>query len=178
VVETSEKKLVRLLEERGLTVSAAESCTGGMVAERITSVPGASRVLRFSAVTYCNEAKEKVLGVRRETLDAYGAVSARTAHEMASGVRKILGADLGVSVTGLAGPDGGEGKPVGLVYVGADADWGNLTREYHFSGDRDAVRRQAAEEALCLAAELVGRRSKEGPAENSAAAFEVEETTQ
>lgn len=176
-METSEKKLVRLLGERGLTVSAAESCTGGMVAERITSVPGASKVLRFSAVTYCNEAKEKILGVHRETLGAYGAVSAQTAHEMASGVRRILGADLGVSVTGLAGPDGDEGKPVGLVYVGADADWGNLTREYHFSGDRDAVRRQAAEEALCLAAELIGRCPEKEPTENPAAAFEVEEIT-
>ncbi len=173
-METSEKKLVRLLEEQGLTVSAAESCTGGMVAERITSVPGASKVLRFSAVTYCNEAKEKVLGVRRETLGVYGAVSAQTAHEMASGVRGILGADVGVSVTGLAGPDGDEGKPVGLVYVGADANWGNLTREFHFSGDRDAVRRQAAEEALCLAAELAGRCPEERS--TAEAVFEVEET--
>jgi len=88
-MEKEEEKLVRLLAERGLTVSAAESCTGGMVAQRVTSVPGASKVLRFSAVTYCDEAKEKILGVRGETLREYGAVSAETAREMASGVRKI-----------------------------------------------------------------------------------------
>ncbi len=138
-----------------------------MVTERLTSVPGASKVLRFSAVTYCDEAKEKILGVRGETLREYGAVSAETASEMASGVRKILGADVGVSVTGLAGPEGGEGKPVGLVYVGADAGWGRLVREFHFSGGRDAVRRQAAEEALRLAAELAETCPAGRPADNS-----------
>ncbi len=165
-MEKEEEKLVRLLAERGLTVSAAESCTGGMVAQRVTSVPGASKVLRFSAVTYCDEAKEKNLGVRGETLREYGAVSAETAREMASGVRKILGADIGVSVTGLAGPEGGEGKPVGLVYVGADAGWGSLTREFHFSGGREAVRGQAAEEALRLAAALAENYPIETPEGN------------
>lgn len=137
-----------------------------MVAQRVTSVPGASKVLRFSAVAYCDEAKEKVLGVHGETLRAYGAVSAETAREMACGVRKILGADIGVSVTGLAGPDGDEGKPVGLVYVGADADWGSLVREFRFSGGRDDVRRQAADEALRLAAGLAETRPAESRADD------------
>ena len=146
-----EFELVATLRAAGATVSTAESCTGGLVAARITSVSGASEAFKYGAVTYCNEAKNKILGVKKETLDSFGAVSAETAAEMAAGVRKIMNAEIGVSVTGLAGPNGGEGKPVGLVYVAVNSDNYSEVTENHFSGDRISVRNQAADKALELA---------------------------
>ena len=146
-----EFELVAVLRAAGASVSTAESCTGGLVAARITSVSGASEVFGYGAVTYCNEAKNKILGVKKETLDSFGAVSAETAAEMAAGVRKIMNAEIGVSVTGLAGPNGGEGKPVGLVYVAVNSDNYSEVTENHFSGDRISVRNQAADKALELA---------------------------
>ena len=146
-----EFELVATLRAAGAAVSTAESCTGGLVAARITSVSGASEAFKYGAVTYCNEAKNKILGVKKETLDKFGAVSAETAEEMAAGVRKIMGAEIGVSVTGLAGPNGGEGKPVGLVYVAVNSDEYSKVTENHFSGDRISVRQQAADKALELA---------------------------
>ena len=121
------------------------------MARRRTSVSGASEAFGYGAVTYCNEAKNKILGVKKETLDSFGAVSAETAAEMAAGVRKIMNAEIGVSVTGLAGPNGGEGKPVGLVYVAVNSDNYSEVTENHFSGDRISVRNQAADKALELA---------------------------
>ena len=144
-------ELVAALRAAGASVSTAESCTGGLVAARITSVSGASEAFKYGAVTYCNEAKNKILGVKKETLDSFGAVSAETAAEMAAGVRKIMNAEIGVSVTGLAGPNGGEGKPVGLVYVAVNSDNYSEVTENHFSGDRISVRNQAADKALELA---------------------------
>ena len=146
-----EFELVAALRAAGASVSTAESCTGGLVAARITSVSGASEAFKYGAVTYCNEAKNKILGVKKETLDSFGAVSAETAEEMAAGVRKIMNAEIGVSVTGLAGPNGGEGKPVGLVYVAVNSDNYSEVTENHFSGDRISVRNQAADKALELA---------------------------
>ena len=146
-----EFELVAALRAAGASVSTAESCTGGLVAARITSVSGASEAFKYGAVTYCNEAKNKILGVQKETLDSFGAVSAETAAEMAAGVRKIMNAEIGVSVTGLAGPIGGEGKPVGLVYVAVNSDNYSEVTENHFSGDRISVRNQAADKALELA---------------------------
>ena len=146
-----EFELVAALRAAGASVSTAESCTGGLVAARITSVSGASEAVKYGAVTYCNEAKNKILGVKKETLDSFGAVSAETAAEMAAGVRKIMNAEIGVSVTGLAGPNGGEGKPVGLVYVAVNSDNYSEVTENHFSGDRISVRNQAADKALELA---------------------------
>ena len=146
-----EFELVAALRAAGASVSTAESCTGGLVAARITSVSGASEAFKYGAVTYCNEAKNKILGVKKETLDSFGAVSAETAAEMAAGVSKILNAEIGVSVTGLAGPNGGEGKPVGLVYVAVNSDNYSEVTENHFSGDRISVRNQAADKALELA---------------------------
>ena len=143
-----EFELVAALRAAGASVSTAESCTGGLVAARITSVSGASEAFKYGAVTYCNEAKNKILGVKKETLDSFGAVSAETAAEMAAGVRKIMNAEIGVSVTGLAGPNGGEGKPVGLVYVAVNSDNYSEVTENHFSGDRISVRNQAADKAL------------------------------
>ena len=109
--------LVRTLKERGLTVSAAESFTGGLIAKRITDVSGASSVIAYSAVTYANEAKHKYLGVREETLEQYGAVSQYTAREMAEGIRRVSGADIGIATTGVAGPDPSEGKAVGTCFA-------------------------------------------------------------
>ena len=146
-----EFELVAALRAAGASVSTAESCTGGLVAARITSVSSASEAFKYGAVTYCNEAKNKILGVKKETLDSFGAVSAETAAEMAAGVHKIMNAEIGVSVTGLAGPNGGEGKPVGLVYVAVNSDNYSEVTENHFSGDRISVRNQAADKALELA---------------------------
>lgn len=146
-----EFELVATLRAAGATVSTAESCTGGLVAARITSVSGASEAFKYGAVTYCNEAKNKILGVEKETLETLGAVSTKTAEEMAAGVRKIMNAEIGVSVTGLAGPNGGEGKPVGLVFVAVNSDKYSEVTENHFSGDRISVRNQAADKALELA---------------------------
>ena len=112
-----------LLMERGLTISAAESCTGGMFGAAMTDVPGISAVFDRSLVTYSNEAKMQELGVSAETLEKFGAVSEETAREMAEGVRRVSGSDIGVSVTGIAGPDGGtEEKPVGTVWYGLAMD--------------------------------------------------------
>lgn len=145
-----ESKVIASLIEKKATVATAESCTGGMVAEKLTSVSGASSAIKYSVVTYCNKAKEILVGVNHETLEKFGAVSEQTASEMAAGVRKIMGADIGVSVTGLAGPLGDEGKPVGLVYIGVSSDNYNTVLENHFDGDRDSVRKQAADTALEL----------------------------
>lgn len=147
-------KLVALLKEKGLTVSTAESCTSGLVAAKITEISGASEVFKYGAVTYCNDAKNLMVGVKKETLDAHGAVSEETASEMALGVRKaVLGSDIGISVTGLAGPHGDEGKPVGLVYIGVSSDNFSKVLENHFSGDRDEVREKSVDTAIALAIE-------------------------
>ncbi|HWI54389.1 MAG TPA: competence/damage-inducible protein A [Desulfobacteria bacterium] len=147
--ETLEKAVVRLFKERGLTVSAAESCTGGLIAKRITDIEGASESFMYGIVSYDNQAKINLLGVSPETLDAHGAVSKETALEMVRGVRKACGTDVAVSVTGIAGPGGGTPeKPVGLVYIGfADSDT-TAAEKYLFAGDRETIRWQAANTAL------------------------------
>ena len=137
--------------ERGLLLATAESCTGGLVAARLTSVPGSSDVFRGGIVAYDNEVKVERLGVPGEILAAHGAVSAETAAAMAQGAREALGADVAVADTGVAGPGGGSReKPVGLVYVHAQGADGELTRELRLPGDREAVRGRAAAAALHL----------------------------
>lgn len=124
------------------TVSAAESCTGGMVCAAFTDFAGISSVFAEGVITYANEAKIR-LGVREETLQAHGAVSHETAREMAEAVRRRAGTDFGISITGIAGPGGGtKKKPVGLVYVGISSEKGTKTYVLRLSGDRDAVRRK------------------------------------
>ena len=143
------KKVVEHLAKNGLRVSTAESCTGGLIAGRITSVSGASAVLGYGAVTYSEEAKCRILGVAPETIATHGVVSPQTAEEMAEGVRKLSGADVGVSVTGFAGPGGGnEQYPVGTVFVGISSK--NGTRHVHLKlkGDRDRVRLLTVTNAL------------------------------
>ena len=148
--------VLHLLRERGLTLGAAESCTGGLVAGRLTDVPGASDVFRGGVVAYANEVKERELGVPAPLLAAHGAVSAEIAAAMASGARERLGADVAVAVTGVAGPGGGtEEKPVGLVFLHASGPNGELARRLDFPGDRETIRLRATVAALHLVRTLV-----------------------
>jgi competence/damage-inducible protein CinA-like protein len=143
---------------QGLSLAAAESCTGGLVAARLTSVPGSSDVFRGGVVAYDNEVKSAQLGVSVETLATHGAVSAETASEMALGARESLGANVAVSTTGIAGPGGGTPeKPVGLVYLHASGPGAELAREVNLPGDREAVRRRATAAALHLVRELLAQ---------------------
>ena len=145
-----------LLKERGLTVGTAESCTGGMIAARITDVPGASEVFKQGLVTYSNRAKRKLLDVKKTTLKEYGAVSEKTAKEMAKNGAFITGSDACVSVTGTAGPTGGtEEKPVGLVYIGCCYNNKTVVKEFHFKGERQKIREQATANALILLRECI-----------------------
>jgi nicotinamide-nucleotide amidase len=145
-----------LLRERGLTLGTAESCTGGLVAGRLTDVPGSSDVFRGAVVAYANEVKEERLGVPAEVLAVHGAVSEETAAAMAHGARAALGVDVAVAVTGIAGPGGGtEEKPVGLVYLHAVGPAGERSRRLDFPGDRDTIRLRAAVAALHLVRTVV-----------------------
>ncbi len=154
-----EETVGRLLTGRSLTVAVAESCTGGLITHRLTNVPGSSAYLVGSVVAYAYEAKERVLGVRHSTLYDYGAVSRETAVEMASGVRRLMGTDVGLSVTGIAGPTGGTPeKPVGLVYIALSARDFERCERFVWSGDRLANKSQSAEAALRILREyLEGR---------------------
>ncbi len=143
------EELVKLLTEKHKKIATAESCTGGMIAQMITSVAGASAVFDCGIVSYSNEIKKSILGVRAQTLEQYGAVSKQTAFEMAQGVQRLSDADYAVSVTGIAGPGGGsKEKPVGTVYVGVAHPEGTEVYLFHFSGNRDEIRRQTAQAAL------------------------------
>jgi nicotinamide-nucleotide amidase len=143
--------VVRGLSRRGLLLAAAESCTGGLIGGAVTDVPGSSAVFWGSIVSYANAAKEKVLGVRPETLADHGAVSRECVIEMAQGVRRIAGADLAVAVSGIAGPDGGTAdKPVGTVWIALSGPSGPVARSFAFPPGRDRVRRLAVTEALLL----------------------------
>lgn len=136
---------------RGKTLATAESCTGGGIGSALTAVSGASAVYKGGIVSYCNEIKQKLLGVPAEVLAREGAVSTPVAAAMAAGARKALDADIAVSVTGLAGPGGDEfGNPVGTVFIGYADEQGALARHFLFEGDRETVRRQAIRKALDL----------------------------
>jgi nicotinamide-nucleotide amidase len=141
--------VVDLLRERSLTLALAESCTGGLLAARLTDVPGVSAVLERAVVTYANQAKVEALGVAPTLLEAHGAVSEEVAAAMAEGVMKAARCDVAVAITGIAGPDGGTPeKPVGLVYVAIRGAAGTRVRRYHFPGGRELVRQQATQLAL------------------------------
>ena len=145
------ERLVAELKARGLTCATAESCTGGSVGGAITAVPGSSAVFLGGVISYANEVKRDVLGVSQEILDAHGAVSPECAERMAAGARNLLKADLAVSLTGIAGHDGGSAeKPVGLVWFGLATKDGVRTEKKVFAGDRAAVRAQAVDHALGL----------------------------
>ena len=147
-----EMAVADLLKQNHLTMCTAESCTGGMIAARMVNVPGVSGVFMEGMVTYSNEAKMRLLGVREDTLKAYGAVSEETAREMAEGGVNTSGTDLCVATTGIAGPDGGtDEKPVGLVYMACCLRGKTCVRRYQFKGNREKVREQAMMKALDLA---------------------------
>ncbi|MBT8353669.1 MAG: CinA family protein, partial [Desulfofustis sp.] len=132
-----------------LQLGVAESCTGGLLSHRITKVPGSSRYFLGGAVAYANELKERLLGVGQSTLEQSGAVSRETAAAMASGVRKRCGADIGLSITGIAGPDGGtEEKPVGTVFIGISSRQGEHVDRFKFSGNRGRIQTSAAQAGL------------------------------
>jgi len=140
-----------LLSRRGLTLSVAESCTGGLVGHRITSVPGSSTYFQGGVISYSNDAKEGVLGVPHETLVQHGAVSEETALAMAHSTRRLFDTDIALSVTGIAGPTGGTAeKPVGLVYIGLSAEGMALCEKHLWKGDRAHNKQRSAEAALRL----------------------------
>lgn len=142
-------EVLRHLE--GKTLATAESCTGGMIGAALTSVPGASKVYKGGVISYWSEVKRDLLDVDPEDLEKLGPVSMQVAGSMAQGARFALHTDIAISVTGLAGPDGDEfGRPVGTVFVGFDSGAKTVVKQYHFDGDRDSVRNQAAKAALEL----------------------------
>jgi nicotinamide-nucleotide amidase len=162
--EPVEEIVLELCRAHGLTIATAESCTGGMVAERLTSVPGSSDVFVGAVVAYANEVKAQELGVPGDVLERFGAVSAETAAAMASGARERLGADVAVSVTGIAGPGGGtEAKPVGLVYLHAESPRGARSADFVLPGDRATIRRRATATALHLVRRLL-QQNRDDPA--------------
>ncbi len=147
--KTLEQQVIAALKAHGLTLATAESCTGGLTAKRLTDVPGASAVFLGGVVSYTNGVKERVLGVPHGTLEAYSAVSDPTARAMAEGVRTLTGADFGLSVTGVAGPDRDDARhDVGTVYVALSTRNETAAQLLHLSGDRSAIRAAAADEML------------------------------
>ncbi len=180
----TEEWIVKELDRRNLTITTVESCTGGMIAAALTDVPGSSEVFKRGFVTYCDEAKHEMVGVRTETLEKYTAVSAQTAAEMAEGGAKAARADCCVSVTGYAGSDmgdasascetdagrakgseesekGADAEPVGLVYIGCHVCGVTEVKELHLTGTRAQIRAQARDEALALLRKRLEKEYKE-----------------
>lgn len=153
-----EERIVKELRERKFTITTAESCTGGLLAGRLLNVSGASEVYNEGHITYSNEAKERLLGVSHSTLETYGAVSTKTAEEMALGAAKAAQAEVGLSTTGIAGPGGGTlDKPVGLIYVGCAVNGVVTVKECRFHGNREENRNAAVEAALELLWEILSK---------------------
>ncbi len=154
-----EETLFEILRREALSIATAESCTGGLVSHRITSVAGSSAYFLGGVVAYSNAVKMSVLDVPEDVLRRVGAVSSDCALAMARGVRERIGADIGVSTTGIAGPGGATaGKPVGLVFIGCSSPWGDVFEEHHFSGDRSTVIRTSADSALRLVLDQLAKR--------------------
>jgi len=147
--ETMEEVLGKILTKRGLTISTAESCTGGLISRRLTEVPGSSKYFLEGVVSYSNEAKIRLLNIPSKTIEMHGAVSAETAEAMAKGMREVSGSDVALSVTGIAGPDGGTPeKPVGTVFIGYSDTHGEMSRKFLFPGDRYLIRWRSSQAAL------------------------------
>lgn len=146
---TLEEQVVALMREKNLTLAVAESCTGGMLSSRIIDVAGVSDVYKAGFVTYANEAKQKLIGVKEETLAQYGAVSEQTAKEMVLGALEAAEADMAVATTGIAGPGGGtKEKPVGLVYIACGNAENIVVEKCMFNGTRSEIRQASVEYAL------------------------------
>ena len=151
-----EYRIAALLEEKNIKVSTAESCTGGLVAAALVNVAGISNWFEEGYVTYSNTAKQKLLGVDKDTLEQFGAVSEQTARQMAIGAAKAAGCQAAVATTGIAGPDGGtDEKPVGLVYIGAVVRDDVVIEKHIFKGDRADVRTQSTQAALELLEQML-----------------------
>ena len=148
-----------ILIKNHLTISTAESCTGGMVAAKLISYPGIWSAYLEGTVTYSNEAKISRLGVREETLLQYGAVSEETAREMVNGIAKVSGSKVAISTTGLAGPGGGSiEKPVGLVYIGIYLNGETVVKKFNFTGERNEIRKETTISALKMLIDLLTKR--------------------
>lgn len=155
-MENIAQEIVNLLREKGLTLGVVESATGGLISHLITNVPGSSDVYLGSITSYSNDVKIRVVGVKAATLEKYGAVSAQVARQMAAGGRKVLGADICVADTGIAGPTGATPqKPVGLFYIGLSHAGGTFSRKHLFNGTREENKQQAAQMALMWVRECV-----------------------
>ncbi len=148
----------KILSEKGLTISVAESCTGGIIGGLITDVPGSSRYFKGGIISYSDESKVNILNVSSGTITEHGAVSNRTAREMAEGVKHLFNSHIGLAVTGIAGPEGGsKEKPVGTIFIGLAVEDETFTFRYHFHGTRRQIRRKTAERALdCVKRYLYG----------------------
>jgi len=158
--KTLEVTVGELLRQRGLRLAVAESCTGGLVGHRLTNVAGSSTYYMGSVTAYAYEAKVRLLGVRWETLEQYGAVSLETAIEMARGARIALAADIGLAVTGIAGPGGGTPeKPVGLTWIGLSSPWDEFARQFIWHGDRIENKEQSAQAALQILVDYLAQRA-------------------
>ena len=144
-----EQEIGDLLRQEGLTLGVVESATGGLISHLITNVPGSSDYYKGSVTAYSNEAKIKIVGVKKDTIEQYGAVSHQVAEEMALGGRKLMAVDVCLADTGIAGPTGATpGKPVGLFYLGFSHRGGTYSQRHEFQGDREQNKRSAAEAAL------------------------------
>ncbi len=160
--ESIEQRVVELLKKNNMTLATAESCTAGYIPKRITDISGASSVFEFGAITYSNEMKHRILGVSEETLKKYGAVSEQTAREMAAGIRRVSGSDIGISVTGIAGPNSdGTNKPVGLCFIALDAEDKQICEKIETGkNDREYNRYVTASRALNLARKYIEEKIK------------------
>ena len=145
------KKIINTLIKKNVSISVAESCTGGLLGSRITEVEGSSAFFKGGVVSYSNESKIDILGVKRSTLKSFGAVSTQVASEMSEKIRKLFSADYGLSITGIAGPSGGtESKPVGLVYVGLSSKFNTIVKKFNFSTTRSQIKIKTSQAGLNL----------------------------
>ncbi len=146
----------QLLKEKNFTLACAESCTGGLLTSRLTDIAGSSDYIKGSVVSYSNEVKMSVVGVKEETLKNFGAVSSQTALEMSAGVRKVLKTSIGTGITGIAGPGGGSPeKPVGLVYISVSGEKGDKVQKFNFSGSRTEIKNRSVDAALKMMIEYL-----------------------
>lgn len=157
----TEEKVANLLKEKSLTIATAESCTGGLIANRLTNIEGASKYFMAGFVTYSNKSKSDFLNVPDELITEKGAVSYEVAYKMAEGVRNAVGVDIGISSTGIAGPSGGtKEKPVGTVYIGISAKEGTFVRKLALKGSRIEIKRKTSSEVLNLIIDYLEGRLK------------------
>ncbi|MBD3289023.1 nicotinamide-nucleotide amidohydrolase family protein [candidate division KSB1 bacterium] len=155
------EEFVKFLIQNKITISTAESCTGGIIAKQITDVPGASSVFLGSVVSYSDEMKIKMLNVKKETLQEFGSVSESTVREMLEGIDKITASDIGIAISGIAGPGGGtEEKPVGTVFIGINIKGNINIRRMIFSGNRNAIREKSAAYAINMVDDYIRKSAK------------------